>query len=365
MNKILILGATGKLGGKLLNFCHKNNISITSITCFKNKKKLFKYTNKYQIKNYFTLSDYFDEKKFVNHINKHKFNLIYFLDYSSNSLKYFELICKNNKFSKICIANKEMIVAGGPIMMNLSKKSNNYILPLDSEHFSLTKSIFNTKNIVKIFITASGGPFYFKKKINIKNVKLKDVLKHPKWKMGINNSIDSSNFINKVLEIFELSSIFDIDLKKISFLISKSAYIHSVIYYKNSIISFNAFDNNMLIPLISPLNDEYKIKKINSNFNKIFEIDNFDLEKFNDDRFPVIKNLRYLKNLGHSGRLNFMLFNNLAQISYLNKHLEYSEIPTFIIKKLKKEKNNIEFKNIKEILNYIKNFYEKYEIPIC
>ena len=69
------------------------------------------------------------------------------------------------------------------------------------------------------------------------------MLNHPKWKMGINNSIDSSNFINKILEIFELSIIFDIDINKIDFLVSKNAYIHSMIIYKNSTV-------NLLIVLI-------------------------------------------------------------------------------------------------------------------
>ena len=66
--------------------------------------------------------------------------------------------------------------------------------------------------------------------------------------MGINNSIDSSNFINKILEIFELSIIFNIDINKIDFLVSKNAYVHSMIIYKNSTVLINCFDNNMLIP---------------------------------------------------------------------------------------------------------------------
>ena len=64
--------------------------------------------------------------------------------------------------------------------------------------------------------------------------------------MGKNNSIDSSNFINKVLEILELSIIFNIDINKIDFLVSKNAYVHSMIIYKNSTVLINCFDNNML-----------------------------------------------------------------------------------------------------------------------
>ena len=76
-------------------------------------------------------------------------------------------------------------------------------------------------DINKVYITASGGPFYFQKKINLNKVSLKQVLNHPKWNMGKNNSIDSSNFIKKLLEIYELSIIFNIDINKIDFLVSK------------------------------------------------------------------------------------------------------------------------------------------------
>ena len=70
----------------------------------------------------------------------------------------------------------------------------------------------------------------------------KKVLSHPKWKMGKNNLIDSSNFINKILEIYELSYIYNIPLNKIDFLISKEAYIHSIIHYNDNTLSFNCFN---------------------------------------------------------------------------------------------------------------------------
>jgi 1-deoxy-D-xylulose-5-phosphate reductoisomerase len=92
------------------------------------------------------------------------------------------------------------------------------LIPLDSEHFSLFNSNIK-KSIIfeKIYITASGGPFYFKKNINLSKVTFKNVIAHPKWKMGVNNSIDSSNFINKFLEIYELSIYLQYRYKKNKF----------------------------------------------------------------------------------------------------------------------------------------------------
>ena len=81
--------------------------------------------------------------------------------------------------------------------------------------------------------------------IILNKVSFNQVISHPKWKMGINNSIDSSNFINKLLEIFELSILYNIDIKKINFLVSREAYVHSLIIYNDSTISLNCFENDI------------------------------------------------------------------------------------------------------------------------
>ena len=217
----------------------------------------------------------------------HKFKLVYFLDYGASSLNYLNTIINNNSKTQLCIANKEMIIAGGKLLIDKINNSGNKLVPLDSEHFSMINSNNINREIDKVYITASGGPFYFKKNVNLNKVSLKQVLNHPKWDMGKNNSIDSSNFINKTLEILELSIIFNIDIYKIDFLVSKNAYVHSMIIYKNSTVLINCFDNNMLIPLVSPLIKIFNSKKIKSMQSKNFNISNFKLETMNDKRFKI------------------------------------------------------------------------------
>ncbi len=142
--------------------------------------------------------------------------------------------------------------------------------------FRLNPNNLETKSL---YITASGGPFYFNKNINLKSVTQKEVTSHPKWKMGINNSIDSSNFINKILEIFELSIIFNISIKKIDFLISKEAFIHSLICFKDNTISINCFENDMLIPLIKPLTHKFKSNDLNIKSKKYLDFINLKIRK--------------------------------------------------------------------------------------
>ena len=271
MKKIIIIGSTGTLGTKLLNYCSKNNIKIDTITGYKNQSKLNYQSKKFNC-NFFLLSDTNQKNNFCKYLSKANFDLVYFLDFGSSSLFYFKYLLKKNYKSTFAVANKELIIAGGIFLMKLIDQYKCSFIPLDSEHFSLIKSNITNHPIKKVYITASGGPFYFKQKINLNNVSLKEVLNHPKWRMGINNSIDSSNFVNKFLEMFELSSIYNIDLNNIDFLISKNAFVHSVVCFKDSTFMLNCFNNNMLISLIYPLNTLFKLKPLKNIYKLIISI---------------------------------------------------------------------------------------------
>ena len=357
-NKILILGSTGKLGTKLLNYCFKNKLQISAITCFTNKKKLHRQTIKLNIKSSFCLSKKKEELIFINYLKNNKFSIVYFLDYGFYSLKFLKIILKNNTNCIIAIANKELLIAGGSLLISKIKSTKNSLVPLDSEHFSLLNSNNNNNQISKLFITASGGPFYFKKKINLNNVSLNQVLAHPKWKMGINNSIDSSNFINKILEIYEMSSIYNIDLDKINFVISKEAFVHSIIIYNDNTISLNCFDNNMLLALIKPLTILYNSKELRINSKNYLNINNFKFEEFSDSRFKVYKYFKYLKSFNHSHQILFMILNNIAQKKYLNGNLKYNNIIDFIMKSIFTNKLNNKLNTIDDILRYIDLIYK-------
>ncbi len=354
--KILIVGATGKLGSMILNFTFKNNIPIFAITCFDNVKKLNSFKNKYDIKNTFCLNNKFDKEKFLFFCKSKRFDIIYFLDVGSSSLFYLSHFLKYQNNSDICIANKEMIIAGGSeLRKSILVKGCNFI-PLDSEHFSLINHNFDSNNIKRIQITASGGPFYFDKKMNLNKVTKKQVLSHPKWKMGLNNLIDSSNFVNKVLEILELSYIYDIPLKKIDFVVSREAFIHSIIYYKDETISINCFSNNMLITLTKPLKKFYDFN-LNISSNDIYDLKKFSIEKFNDKRFQIYKYINSIKSFNHNQQILFMILNNKAQKLYLDGLLPYNKILIYIFNKIKLFNNykSKKLTNFKDILKFIDN----------
>lgn len=361
--KILIIGSTGKLGKLLLNYCKNNDIEIDAIASYRNNNLQINQQSKLNIKHGFCLSKKNEIIKFKKFIKIRNFKIVYFLDYGALSLNYINIMINNNSNTLFCVANKEMIIAGGKLLIDKINKSGNKLVPLDSEHFSMINSNTNNDEIDKVYITASGGPFYFKKNLNLDHVNLKQVLNHPKWDMGINNSIDSSNFINKVLEIFELSIIFNIDINKIDFLVSRNAYVHSIIIYKNSTVLINCFDNNMLIPMISPLIKIFKSKNIKSVTSKNFDISNFQLEIMNDKRFKIKNYLKRIKEFNDLDRIYFLILNNKAHSMYLSNKLKYNQILNFIFKNMEKKQNkNIKLSSFINIISLINEIKSKYEI---
>ena len=117
----------------------------------------------------------------------------------------------------IALANKETLVTAGHLIMPLAKKRGVQILPVDSEHSAIFQSLNGERkrDISKILLTASGGPFRGRKREELKNIQVEDALKHPNWSMGRKITIDSATLVNKGLEMIEAKWLFDVDIDQI------------------------------------------------------------------------------------------------------------------------------------------------------
>ena len=139
------------------------------------------------------------------------------------------------KGKTIALANKETLVTGGKYIMDLSKKYNSTILPVDSEHSAIFQCLManGKKAINKILLTASGGPFRGKNEEYLKTVTTEDALKHPSWSMGKKITIDSATLMNKGLEVIEAKFLFDIEPEKIEVVVHPQSIVHSGVEFKD------------------------------------------------------------------------------------------------------------------------------------
>ena len=241
----------------------------------------------------------------------------------------------------------------------LQKKIKNKIYLLDSEHFSIFQNIQkNNLKLRKIKLTASGGPFLGKNFRSLKNISFSDATKHPKWKMGYKNSIDSATLVNKCLELVEAHYLFNLPYEKLDIVIHPESQIHSIFEYNNYIYNMMAFQNNMSIPIYSFLNQKFNfvLKK------DIFTISNNISLNFTDvknQEFPVYKFFKKLNKSYPSNIIKFNVGNEYAVNLFKNKQIKYTEILKIISKITS---INVEYKlnNIKDIIDY----HELLEIKI-
>ena len=369
--KIAILGSTGSIGKSLLKILDNNSdFEIVLLSANKNYKELIKQTKRFKVKN-IIISNNLSLKKFKK-INKNK-NIKIFQNYENlneifkskidytmsaitgiNGLNPTIKIIKHTK--KIAIANKESIICGWNLIKRNLKKYKTKFIPVDSEHFSIWYALqnLNSRNIDKIFLTASGGPLLNYSDSKIKNVKLKDVLKHPNWKMGKKISIDSSTMINKVFEIIEAKNIFEIKYKKLNIVIHPQSYIHAIVQFNNGMMKIVAHETTMEIPIFNSLYDNGIYFKNSKNF-QIEKLNNLNFKKINIKKFPSLKILKYLPQKISLFETVIVSANDTLVNLYLNGKIKYKDIISKLLKiislkefvKLKK----ISPKSVSEIIN--------------
>ena len=159
-----------------------------------------------------------------------------------------EAICAGKD---IALANKETLVTAGHLIMPLAKEKGVQILPVDSEHSAIFQAIHgeNKKEIHKLLITASGGPFRGRKREDLQQVTVADTLKHPNWVMGQKITVDSATLVNKGLEVMEARWLFDMDLDHIQVVVQPQSIIHSMVEFKDGAVMAQLGTPDMRLPI--------------------------------------------------------------------------------------------------------------------
>ncbi len=151
----------------------------------------------------------------------------------------------------VALANKETMVTAGEIVTKKAKKKGVNIIPVDSEHSAIFQCLEGRKykNIRRIILTASGGPFLNFTKNELKEVKPRQALQHPKWKMGKKITIDSASLMNKGLEVIEAKWLFNMDIGNIDVLIHPQSIVHSMVEFIDGAVLAQMGIPDMRIPI--------------------------------------------------------------------------------------------------------------------
>lgn len=157
---------------------------------------------------------------------------------------------------RVCIANKEVLVTSGHLIMPMVASLGVELLPVDSEHSALYQCLQGNsqESIEKVILTASGGPFRGQKREQLIHKTASEALKHPKWDMGKKISIDSATLMNKGLEVIEAKWLFSMKADQIDVVVHPQSIIHSMIQYKDRSIMAQMGLPDMRLPIIYALN---------------------------------------------------------------------------------------------------------------
>ena len=370
---IAILGSTGSVGENTVKIIQNNkkDFNVIFLSTNTNVKKLLKQSQILKPKSViiFDKNKYnIYKKKFLNKKIK-VFNSFNELKKKSLNKKIDYIMCAItglagldstinciDKTKNVAIANKESIICAWNLIEKKLIKNKTKFIPVDSEHFSIWSLLKNEsiKKVEKIIITASGGPFLNYKLNKLKNVKPKEAIKHPNWKMGKKISIDSATLMNKVFEVIEAQRIFRIDIKKFEILIHPKSYIHSIIKLINGQIKILAHDTDMKIPIFNSIYQK-NIKNIHTKKIDINLLNNLNLKKIDVSRYPSIKILNKINNKNTLFETLLISANDELVDLYIKNKINFLEINKYLTKILKYKKySNLIKKKPKKISDIIK-----------
>jgi len=232
--------------------------------------------------------------------------------------------------NKVALANKESLVAGGPLVM---KFGADRIIPVDSEHSALYQALLAGKRdqVKKFVITASGGAFRDRK--DLTGVTLEEALMHPTWSMGPMVTINSATLMNKGLEIIEAHYLFDMPYSQIDAVIHPQSVIHSMVEYIDGSTIAQLSPPNMKGPIGFALGYPDRLKRATSPVDWT-SAHQWNFAPIDTEKFESITLARHAGQMGSIATATLNAANEVAVQSFIDKRLEFSEIVKVVAQSL-------------------------------
>lgn len=382
MKYVSILGATGSIGTQTLDVlrAHKDEYKLIGVSANNSSDKVIEIIKEFSPKIVAMTGKkgYEEVKKYCVDSNLKEIEVVYGMDGLIKVATIDEVsvvvtsivgmiglkptLMAIEKGKDIALANKETLVVGGEIVKEKVRQHNVNILPVDSEHSAIFQALAGNekKNIEKVILTASGGPFRGKDIEFLKNVTLDEALKHPNWSMGKKITIDSATLMNKGLEVIEAYHLFDVEYDDIQVVVHPESIIHSMVEYVDGSIIAQLGAPDMRLPIQYALNYPRREKRV---ANKL-DIRKLSSLNFYEPDMETFKCLKLAYEAGKHGGLMPTVLNgaNEALVDlYLNRKIKFLDIPNNIERALDKFQTNdkVTLENIIDLDTKVKEYIYK------
>lgn len=359
MKKIVILGSSGSIGTQTLDIVSKmkGTVKVEGLSVNTNVKLLKEQIKKFKPKAV-CVNDPVDAESLKKWSKTNKIKVEVYSGHSG--LKKLVLMPGVNMIiaamvgaaglkpiikaieagKNVALANKEALVMAGSEIMKLAEKKKVSVLPVDSEHSAIFQCCVGEKKsqIKKIWLTASGGPFYKYDK-DLSTVTVEQALDHPTWKMGKKITIDSATLMNKGLEAIEASVLFGIHVSKVEIVIHPQSIVHSMVEYIDGSVIAQLSNPDMRLPiqyaLTYPERTDSNIKPLN--LSKAGKLEFFEPDF---ERFPCLQLAYSAAKTGYTMPAVMNAANETAVGAFLNKTIKFTDIAGIVSKTMKAHKVN-------------------------
>ena len=374
MKKISILGSTGSIGTQTLDVVRLNgDIQVTAMAAGSNSKLLEQQIREFSP----ALACVWDDKKarelkenvkdlpvkvvsgmdgLLEVATEEKAELVVAAIVGMIGIR--PAIAAMEAGKDIALANKETLVTAGHIIMPLAREKKVSILPVDSEHSAIFQCLNgeDKRQVEKILLTASGGPFRGRTREQMRDIQVEDALKHPNWAMGRKITIDSSTMVNKGLEVMEARWLFDVAMDQIQVVIQPKSVIHSMVEFKDGAVMAQFGTPDMRLPIQYALYYPQR-RYLPGERLDFWTMNQIAFEKPDFENFPALSLAYEAGKTGGSLPTVFNAANEDAVGEFLNRRISYLAIADMIGRAMENHKV-IENPTVEQILETERETYE-------
>jgi 1-deoxy-D-xylulose-5-phosphate reductoisomerase len=227
----------------------------------------------------------------------------------------------------LALANKETLVMAGPLVMDLAKQRGSKILPVDSEHSAVYQALAcgHPKEVRRIVLTASGGPFRRHTREQLSQVTVEDALAHPTWRMGKKITVDSATMMNKALEIIEARWLFDLKPEQIDVVVHPQSVVHSFVEFVDGSVLAQLSPPDMKLPIQFALTwpERWPSPSVKLDWSTAWKL---EFEPPDEDRFPALRLGHEVARSGGTAGAVLNAANEAAVARFLAGTLRYHQI---------------------------------------
>lgn len=345
---IVILGSTGSIGRSTLEVLstHPDHFNVRALAGYSNVELLVRQVRQFQPE-YVCVVDQSKAKLLTEQLSDQAVTVLVGEDELVRlaSLSDTEVVVNAvvgaaglraslatvEKGKVLALANKESLVAGGPLFPPIMEKSGGVIVPIDSEHSAIWQALSSGRKeeVRKIIITASGGPFRNYPLEKFDDITPEQALDHPTWKMGRKITIDSATLANKGLEVIEAVALFQVPVDRIEVVIHPQSIVHSMVEFIDSSILAQLSMPDMRLPITYAL---FWPERVESDFGRLDmkKMERLTFEPPDLNRFEALKTAFEVAAVGGTAPAVFNAANEVAVSAFLDGKIKFSQIARVI-----------------------------------